>query len=112
MDFVIFWLTFLGAAGLAYFLLFSGACGFAVLAWIGFLSVQTRNRRYSLLMLKAGTTATAVGGLLYIVAALKLPGFDLWFFLWPLGPAFFAWGAICSAALHFRDRHRLGQEPL
>src|SRR5205809_6484187 len=104
MDFVVFWSTLFGAVGFTYLILLSGACGVAGLAWIGFLGSRPRTRRYAFRVLRGGVAAPVIGALLYIVPALKLPEFGLAFLVWPLGPAFFAWGAAWPAALHFRYR--------
>jgi hypothetical protein len=97
MDFVVFWSTLVGAAGLA---------------WIAFLGLRLRTRRYAFRVLKGGVAATVIGALLYVVPALNLPGFGFDLLFWPLGPAFFAWGAIWPAALHFRYREAPWEEPL
>lgn len=109
---LIFWSTLFGAAAVAYCILLSAAAGFLLAVWGAILSTRSPTKRYGLRILKTGALTLLVGAIVFIALSFVLPSVDRMLLAWPIGPAFFGWGAIFPAVLHFRFRNRPLEEPI
>ncbi len=101
----------LGSTALGAAFIVSGVLGVLLGCATAFYSFRPATTWYGLRLLRAGTLSALFGTTLLLLLVRPVRD-DLDVLIFPVAPAFFAWGALIPATLHFKYRARQLDEPI